>query len=59
MLTKGRRKYIATICERVVTVAFAGVFASELFMNLTIGLKMLLIPCIAVIVLLGFWAAIE
>jgi len=35
------------------------VFAGELFTQLNMALKAALIACIALIVLLGFWAATE
>ena len=59
MLSKGRRKYIATICERFATVAFAAAFASGLFAQVPAPLRSVLIGCIALVMFLGLWAAVD
>jgi hypothetical protein len=59
MLDKGRRKYIATICERFLTVAFAAAFASEFFTQIHMPLKAFLLIGIVTVMTFGFLASTE
>jgi len=56
VLTQGRRKYIATLCERFATVAFAAAFASELFARLPAAPRTLVVGSVVLAVVLGFVA---
>jgi hypothetical protein len=57
MLTTGRRKYIATLCERFVTVAIASAFASAFFAQVPTSQKILILVGTVGVIVLGFLAS--
>jgi cytochrome c biogenesis protein CcdA len=57
MLSKGRRRYVATLCERFATVAFASAFASAFFAQIPHWPKILIIAGTVAVILLGVWVS--